>query len=75
MWQRYIQVDNVEEVLAALSQYGAKARIVAGATDLMLELERGARPDIDTLIDITRISGLNTILLDDNGWIHLGPLV
>jgi xanthine dehydrogenase iron-sulfur cluster and FAD-binding subunit A len=75
MWQRYIQVDRVEEALAALSQYGAKARIVAGATDLMLELERGARPDIDTLIDITRISGLNSILLDDNEWIHLGPLV
>lgn len=75
MWQRYIRVGNIQEALEALDQYGPSARIVAGATDLMLEMERGARKEIDTLIDVTRIKGLNSITLDNDGWIHLGPLV
>lgn len=75
MWQEYLSVATIDEALRALSGRGAHARIVAGATDLILELERGARPDVDTLIDITRIPALDQITLDSEGVIHLGPLV
>jgi carbon-monoxide dehydrogenase medium subunit len=37
-------------------------------------MERGVRKGIDTLIDITRIAGLEQIYLDKDGLIHLGPL-
>ncbi|HTP02107.1 MAG TPA: FAD binding domain-containing protein, partial [Anaerolineales bacterium] len=75
MWQNYIQPNSVEEVLKALDEKAGAARIVAGATDLILELERGARKGISTLIDITRVPGLDRIELDDDGVIHLGTLV
>lgn len=75
MWQEYHTVHSIDEALRALNGRGAHARIVAGATDLILELERGARPDVDTLIDITRIPLLNQISMDTSGVIHLGPLV
>jgi carbon-monoxide dehydrogenase medium subunit len=75
MWHEYITVNSVEETLILLSEYGEKARIVAGATDLMLEIERGIRTGIDTLIDVSRIPGLDEITLDEDGVIHLGPLV
>jgi carbon-monoxide dehydrogenase medium subunit len=74
MWQDYINARNVEEVLQVLAVEGKAARIVAGATDLILEMERGVRQGIQTLIDITRIPGLDQITIED-GIIHLGPLV
>lgn len=75
LWHAYNTPTSIEEATAMLAEYAPAARIVAGATDLILELERGQRPDVTRLIDITRIPGLDEIHLDDQGWVHLGPLV
>ena len=75
MWREYFNVNSIDQALDILSERGENARIVAGATDLMLEIERGVRTGIDTLVDISRIPGLDQILLDEDGLIHLGPLV
>ena len=75
MWQEYICTTDLEQALDILAERGPKARIVAGATDLILELERGVRTGIETLVDITRVPGLDKIILDSEGLIHLGPLV
>jgi xanthine dehydrogenase iron-sulfur cluster and FAD-binding subunit A len=75
MWQNYHSVTTIEEALRLLGALGGEARIVAGATDLIIELERGVRTGVTTLIDITRVPGLANITLDDAGVIHLGPLV
>jgi carbon-monoxide dehydrogenase medium subunit len=75
MWHEYFTVPSIDEAIRLLAKRGPRARIVAGATDLMLELERGVRKGVDTLIDITRIPGLDRIHLDEKNRIHLGPLV
>ena len=75
MWQEYINATSIDEALSLLAERGEHARIVAGATDLILEIERGVRKGIETLIDITRIPDLDCVLLDEDEVIHLGPLV
>ena len=75
MWRDYLNATSTSEVLAILNEKGEHCRVVAGATDLILELERGVRKGIETLIDITRIPSLDLIQLDEDDVIHLGPLV
>jgi carbon-monoxide dehydrogenase medium subunit len=75
MWRDYFSVTSVDEALHILAERGERARLVAGATDLILELERGVRKGIDTLVDVTRVPGLDRILMDEDEVIHLGPLV
>ena len=75
MWEQYYTPSNLDQALKILAEHAPKARLVAGATDLMLELEQGMRPEIEALIDITRIPGLDQIVEDAEGWIRLGPLV
>lgn len=75
MWQKYILAESIDEVVQLLSDLGQNARIIAGGTDLILEIERGVRKGIATIIDITRIPGLETIEEDEKGFIHMGPLV
>ncbi len=75
MWREYLNVNSIDRALDILSEQGEHARLIAGATDLMIEIERGIRVGIDTLIDISRIPGLDTISLDEEGLIHIGPLV
>ncbi|MBA2597590.1 MAG: FAD binding domain-containing protein [Chloroflexia bacterium] len=72
MWQHYLQPQSLAEALTLLANHADRARIVAGGTDVMVELSRGVRPT-KTLIDITAIPGLRQIAVDD-GVISLGAL-
>jgi xanthine dehydrogenase iron-sulfur cluster and FAD-binding subunit A len=74
MWKRYFTVPTLDEALRLLSDQGGESRIIAGATDLMLELERSQRPEIESLVDVSRIPDLDIIEEDSQGWVHIGPL-
>ncbi len=76
MWKKYILADSIEDAVRKLAEEGNSARIIAGGTDLILELERGVRQGVNTIIDITKIPGLlDEIVEDEAGLIHIGPLV
>lgn len=74
MWNKYFNASSIKEVLDLLSQYGTNARLIAGGTDILLELEK-AENELELLIDISRIQGLDRIILDENKIVHIGPLV
>jgi xanthine dehydrogenase iron-sulfur cluster and FAD-binding subunit A len=75
MWHKYINATSIDEVIKVLEQKKERARIIAGGTDLILELERGVRKGIDVLVDVSRIPNLDRIAIDEDNIIHLGPLV
>ncbi|NHZ70593.1 MAG: hypothetical protein GWP18_03015 [Proteobacteria bacterium] len=69
---RFERPATTEEALALLDRYGANARIVAGATDLLLELQRKVR-EVEVLIDLSAIGGLDGVDLSA-GTVTIGPL-
>lgn len=73
MWQHYYVPATLREALDVLQMHAEGARVVAGGTDLVLELERGTR-HVETLVDVTRLPGLDEIRAD-NGAVHIGALV
>ncbi|HEU5434558.1 MAG TPA: FAD binding domain-containing protein [Thermomicrobiales bacterium] len=73
MWERYCQPQSLAEALRLIAEQAGAARIVAGGTDLVVELSRGIRPTT-TLIDITAIDELRGVRTLDDSRIALGAL-
>lgn len=70
---RYVRPASIEDALALLGSIGNEAKLVAGGTDLLVELDqRTSTPT--TLIDLTAIEGLDVISTTGDR-IEFGPLV
>ncbi len=60
MWSRVVRPASVSEALDALAALGPAARIVAGGTDVLVELQRGVKP-ASTLIDVSALRELRGV--------------
>jgi carbon-monoxide dehydrogenase medium subunit len=72
LWREYHQPQSLEEALALLARYRDEARVVAGGTDVVVELSHGQRPTA-TLIDISRLDDLRYLRLEGDE-LRLGGL-
>jgi xanthine dehydrogenase iron-sulfur cluster and FAD-binding subunit A len=54
MIETYLRPTSLSDALEILARDGARGRIVAGGTDVLVELQRGVKPT-DRLIDITAL--------------------
>jgi carbon-monoxide dehydrogenase medium subunit len=72
MWQTVLQPATIEQALQLLHEHAGHARIVAGGTDVLVELQRGVR-STKTLIDISKLHDLQYVQSVD-GQIRLGAL-
>ena len=69
----YHSPETVEEAIALLDQYGQKAKVLAGGTDLIPEMKWGEyRPE--HIIALSRVSGLDRIEYDEESGLKLGAL-
>jgi carbon-monoxide dehydrogenase medium subunit len=69
-WTGYRRAGDAPEALDFLEEAGGKGRLIAGGTDLLLQLRRGER-HAELLVDITAIEELKGIAEGD-GWIRIG---
>jgi len=75
MWKQYLMPESVEALMAALDAAQGQTKIIAGGTDLMVEIRNGKWPELGTVLDISRLPGLDQIWKDDRDVIHIGALV
>ena len=62
IWNQYLLPNTIDEAIRILREKGGQARLIAGGTDLLLDIQQGRHPPVDTLVDITRIPELQQIL-------------
>src|SRR5664280_3911208 len=68
----YVSAKDVAHAVALLTEHGTKAKILAGGTDLLVELKHAVHnPEI--LVDISRLRELKNIAVADDG-LHIGAL-
>lgn len=69
----YRRVKTIQEAISFLSEYEGKAKIIAGGTDLMVDIKnRSVKPEC--LVDIEGIPGLNYINYSMNKGFEIGAL-
>src|SRR4030065_120128 len=68
----YLRPTTLDEALSLLNQYGEKAKLIAGGTDVIVMIkQKTMSPDI--LISLQGIPGLDQIKF--NGSLSIGPMV
>jgi carbon-monoxide dehydrogenase medium subunit len=71
LWNHYHTPKTIDETVALLAHYKGQARVVAGGTDLLVDMRADGEPPHEALIDITRIPDLCRIE-EENGSITIG---
>lgn len=72
-WEEYLVPGSLAEALEMLERYHGVARVIAGGTDIVPATRKGGT-GVKVLVDITRIPGLDKIMLDGE-IVKIGPLV
>ena len=73
MTDTYLYPTTIEQTLTMLAEWNGQARIIAGGTDLMLEMHKGRHAPA-CLVDITHIPELDRIEISDE-WVTVGAAV
>ena len=71
--KKYFQPRSIPEALRILRELNGSAKVIAGGTDVIPQLRRGDST-VETLVDITRLPGLDHITMDGE-WVRVGGLV
>ena len=73
-FQEYLQPNSTQEALNYLAEGDGPTAVVAGGTDLLLELRQGRHPAVKRLVDVSGIPELQRIEKTGD-WIQIGASV
>ncbi len=71
LWNEYYIARSISDALKALSESHGVARIIAGGTDLLLDLQQGRGEHVYRLVDVTGIPEMGIIEIR-NGELFIG---
>jgi CO/xanthine dehydrogenase FAD-binding subunit len=74
LWNSYAQPASVDEALDLLAGCTGRSAIIAGGTDLLLDMQQGRHPPVDLLLDVTGIEEM-TLIEQKEDHIFLGAAV
>jgi carbon-monoxide dehydrogenase medium subunit len=74
-WIDYASPGSLGEAVDLLAEHREQARILAGGTDILVELRMGRRQQVDLLVDGKNIPELNEITYDPSNGLTLGAAV
>ncbi|MBL7161877.1 MAG: FAD binding domain-containing protein [Anaerolineales bacterium] len=74
LWKKYHNAQTVSDALQALAEAPGTAVLIAGGTDLMLDLQQGNHPPVHTLVDVTAIPEMTALEIRD-GELFIGASV
>jgi len=74
LWQKYHLAQNVSDALQTMADAPRSVQLIAGGTDLLLDLQQGRHKNVHTLVDITRIPEM-TLLEIRKGELFIGAAV
>jgi carbon-monoxide dehydrogenase medium subunit len=74
IWNHYLLPITIDTAMSLLLEHEGYARLIAGGTDLLLDIQQGRHAPIDTLIDITHIPELQQIKIEEDQ-IYMGSAV
>jgi len=71
----YVTPESKEQVSKLLLKYGDKARVMAGATDLIIPMKDGAvKPVPEVVIDLKKLDGMRELEYDNEAGLTIGAL-
>ena len=71
---QYAAPTSVSDAVALLSQFGSRARVLAGGTDLIVQMREHLR-EVDLVVDAKKIPVLTALAFDSEGGLTLGAAV
>lgn len=75
MWKNYHIIETTNQLVEMLAKVGDNCKIIAGGTDMMVEIINEKWPNLETVLDISRVVALDKIWQDKDDHFHIGAIV
>jgi CO/xanthine dehydrogenase FAD-binding subunit len=66
LWKKYTLAKTIQDAVKALANAPGRSCLIAGGTDLLLDLQQGRHAPVDTLVDVTCIPEMTTLEIRQN---------